>query len=68
MRVLSPGQPFAEGQAAKPGLQKIMIVLTDGTNVFGNTSNALGSTYSSYGYLVDGRVGAAIRRVEPPPR
>ena len=60
MRVLSPGQPFAEGQAAKPGLQKIMVVLTDGTNVFGNTSNALGSTYSSYGYLVDGRVGAAI--------
>ena len=32
-----------------------MVVLTDGTNVFGNTSNDLGSTYSSYGYLVDGR-------------
>ena len=46
-----------------------MVVLTDGTNVLGNTSNALGSTYSSDGYLVDGRL--ASRRVggsAQPPR
>jgi hypothetical protein len=59
MRVLSPGAPFSQGADPKknPNLQKIMIVLTDGTNVFGNTGNALGSTYSSFGYLVDGRLG-----------
>ena len=59
MRVLSPGEPFSQGADPKktPNLEKIMIVLTDGTNVFGNTGNALGSTYSSLGYLVDGRLG-----------
>jgi hypothetical protein len=34
-----------------------MIVLTDGTNVFGNNATSLGSSYSSNGYLVDGRLG-----------
>lgn len=59
MRVLSPGEPFSQGADPKknPNLQKIMIVLTDGSNVLGNTGNALGSTYSSFGYLVDGRLG-----------
>jgi Flp pilus assembly protein TadG len=59
MRVLSPGEPFSQGADPKKNanLEKIMIVLTDGTNVFGNTGNALGSTYSSLGYLVDGRLG-----------
>jgi Flp pilus assembly protein TadG len=56
-RVLSPGQPFPEGSAPRTGLEKIMVVLTDGSNVMGNTSNDLGSTYSSQGYLVDGRLG-----------
>ena len=58
-RVLSPGQPFAEGSAPKTGLEKIMVVLTDGSNVFGNATNELGSSYSSNGYLVDGRLGIA---------
>ena len=57
MRVLSPGEPFSEGQGDEGGIEKIMVVLTDGSNVFGNTQNALGSTYSSIGYLVDGRLG-----------
>lgn len=59
MRVLSPHAPFTEGKnpADEPGLEKIMIVLSDGANVFGHASNALGSTYSSFGYLVDGRLG-----------
>lgn len=58
MRVLSPREPFTEGRDAKTiGVEKIMIVLTDGSNVFGNTKNALGSSYTSQGYLVDGRLG-----------
>jgi len=58
MRVLSPGEPFAQGQdSTKTGVQKMMIVLTDGSNTFGNTSTALGSTYNSFGYLADGRIG-----------
>ena len=56
-RVLSPGAPFAEGKVDKAGIEKIMVVLTDGTNVFGNSGNELGSNYSSFGYLVDGRLG-----------
>ncbi|MVA97047.1 hypothetical protein GN330_07270 [Nitratireductor sp. CAU 1489] len=58
MRVLSPREPFTEGRDPKEiGVEKIMIVLTDGSNVFGNTKNALGSRYASQGYLVDGRLG-----------
>jgi hypothetical protein len=58
MRVLSPHAPFSEGKDNKTvGTEKIMIVLTDGSNVFGNAPNDLGSSYSSFGYLVDGRVG-----------
>ena len=58
MRVLSPGEPFTQGQdIKKTGVQKMMIVLTDGSNTFGNNSTALGSTYNSFGYLADGRIG-----------
>ena len=57
-RVLSPGAPFTEGLDRKKfGIEKIMIVLTDGANVMGNNNTALKSTYSSLGYLVDGRLG-----------
>jgi Flp pilus assembly protein TadG len=58
-RVLSPGAPFGETNTENPTLEKIMIVLTDGSNVFGNKTNSLGSSYSSNGYLVDGRLGIA---------
>ncbi len=57
MRVLSPEAPFTEGAVKAPGIEKIMIVLTDGSNVFGNNGTKLGSSYSSNGYLVDGRLG-----------
>lgn len=57
MRVLSPHAPFSEGKDETAAVEKIMIVLTDGSNVFGNAPNDLGSSYSSFGYLVDGRVG-----------
>jgi len=57
-RVLSPGEPFSEGtDRARSGAEKVMIVLTDGANVFGNRDVGLKSSYSSHGYLVDGRLG-----------
>lgn len=60
MRALSPEPPFTEGSAKAPGIEKIMIVLTDGSNVFGNNATKLGSSYSSNGYLVDGRLGISV--------
>lgn len=59
-RVLTPGEPFAQAQDGKKiGVEKIMIVLTDGANVMGNSNTALRSIYSSYGFLFDGRLGIA---------
>jgi len=58
-RVLSSRQPFAEGvKEGTAGTRKIMVVLTDGTNTFGNLPNQFGSGYTSFGYLSDGRIGA----------
>ena len=58
-RVLSSGEPFGQGQSdSKPGIEKIMVVLTDGSNVMGVTHTKLGSNYSSFGYLADGRLGS----------
>lgn len=58
-RVLTPGEPFPQAQDRKKvGVQKIMIVLTDGSNVLGVSNTALRSDYTSYGYLIDGRLGA----------
>lgn len=56
-RVLSPNVLFTEGLPARTsGLNKIMVLLTDGTNFFGHTTSALGSAYTSFGFLVDGRL------------
>ncbi|MCB1383591.1 MAG: VWA domain-containing protein [Notoacmeibacter sp.] len=59
-RVLTSGEPFAEGVAkTNKNVRKVMIVLTDGVNWFGNLSipnNKLGSAYTSFGYLADGRL------------
>jgi Flp pilus assembly protein TadG len=62
MRVLSPAEPFTQGRDDKtvPNLDKILIVLTDGTNNLGPKNNGLGSDYSSEGYLVDGRLGISV--------
>jgi Flp pilus assembly protein TadG len=60
-RVLTPGEPFAGASDPKKGnLEKIMIVLSDGANTLGNTNTPLGSHYSSFGYLVDGRLGMTV--------
>jgi Flp pilus assembly protein TadG len=58
-RVLTPSAPFAEAAKPTAGLEKIMIVLTDGANVMGVNNTALKSGYTSYGFLVDGRLGVA---------
>src|SRR5690606_7811848 len=59
-RVLTPGEPFAEAKSRALGTtDKIMIVLTDGANTLGNTNTALGSHYSSFGYLADERLSKA---------
>ena len=59
-RVLTPGEPFSGASDPKKGAaEKIMVVLTDGANTLGNTKTALGSHYSSFGYLADGRLGVA---------
>lgn len=56
-RVLSNREPFTDGAPkTDKGVHKIMIFLTDGANSFGVLNNALGSGYTSYGYLVDGRL------------
>ena len=62
MRVLSPGEPFTQGRDDKtvPNLDKILIVLTDGANTFETKKNDLGSTYTSEGYLADGRLGITV--------
>ena len=57
MRVLSPGEPFAQGKPASTAVKKMMVVLTDGSNTFGNNATELGSIYSSFGFLVEGRLG-----------
>ncbi len=57
-KTLSPTLPFAEGVAyGKTGTRKILVILTDGTNNLGPLPNSLGSSYGSYGYLVNGRLG-----------
>jgi Flp pilus assembly protein TadG len=60
LRVLTPGEPFAEAKKkSETGVEKIMVVLTDGANVFGVNNTDLNSHYTSYGYLYDGRLGIA---------
>lgn len=71
-RVLSSREPFTQGAPkTDKGVHKIMIFLTDGANSFGVlNANKFGSGYTSYGYLVDGRlngvttVSAAATRAE----
>lgn len=55
-RVLSDRAPFQEGSAKAKKARKVLILLTDGTNSYGNLPNELGSGYTSTGYLVDERL------------
>lgn len=58
-RVLSPEEPFAGGDS-EDGLIKVMVVLTDGANTFGVLRNRLRSRYSSFGYMIDGRLDGEL--------
>lgn len=61
MRVLSPGEPFTQGSVpGKSNTRKILIILTDGSNVLGTNRTELGSRYTSSGYMVDGRLGFTV--------
>ena len=57
-RTLSPGEPFTEGRSYNDNNnQKILILLTDGSNWISGASNFNKSLYSAYGYIKAGRLG-----------
>ncbi|MFI0848986.1 pilus assembly protein TadG-related protein [Mesorhizobium sp. IMUNJ 23232] len=58
-RVLSPGEPYTEGQPFKDDhVSKWVVVFTDGTNeVYGAARTVYKSDYGAYGFLLDGRMG-----------
>lgn len=63
-RVLSPGQPFDQGDPFKsPNTSKVVVVFTDGeNNVFGaSDENINKSDYGAYSYLDTGRMGSTNR-------
>ncbi|WP_099864581.1 vWA domain-containing protein [Pararhizobium haloflavum] len=56
-RVLSPGEPFTGGRPSSEGSNdKVVIFVSDGRNDWDLLPNALGSSYSSFGYIVDERL------------
>ncbi|WAJ28929.1 pilus assembly protein TadG-related protein [Antarcticirhabdus aurantiaca] len=65
-RVLSPGEPFAEGQSFDADVEKIMIVLTDGDNTVASADNPNLSAYSSFGYVADGRWNGSVATTSEP--
>jgi Flp pilus assembly protein TadG len=59
-RVLSPGPPFTDGAPYQDQTTiKILVLLTDGANNVGVTSNLNASAYSAYGYAASGWLGAS---------
>ena len=59
-RTLSPKAPFADGRSyADPDTRKVLVLLTDGTNAINTFPTALGGAYSSWGFPVSARLGAA---------
>jgi hypothetical protein len=59
-RVLSPGEPYTEGQPFKDeNVSKWVVLFTDGTNeVYGASGTLNKSDYSAYGFLSESRMGA----------
>jgi len=60
-RVLSPGEPFAEGRPKDAfNNEKVLILLSDGNNTWNKLSgNSFKSNYSSFGFLSQGRLVSA---------
>jgi Flp pilus assembly protein TadG len=57
-RVLSPEEPFTQGNAYDDdSWKKAMVILTDGENTIDAQSTTLLSNYSAYGHLIHGRLG-----------
>lgn len=58
VRVLSPQEPFTEGNPYDDDENiKAMVILTDGENVINGRGNINYSDYSGYGYIREGRLG-----------
>lgn len=67
-RVVSSGAPFTEGRAdGEKGNDKVVIVLTDGANTYGDlgSTDPAGnkSTYAAYGYTGKGYDGSGTSRI-----
>jgi hypothetical protein len=61
-RVISPGEPFAEGMPYAPRNKKYIVLLTDGFNeVVPQGVSWNKSDYSSVGYAAKGRLGTTDR-------
>jgi Flp pilus assembly protein TadG len=59
-RILSSDQPFPQGKPYNaPNNRKVMILMTDGENNFGGSSNANQSSFFSFGFARHGHAGAA---------
>jgi Flp pilus assembly protein TadG len=55
---LSPNAPFGDGRAyGTERLKKIIIIMTDGENVMGESSSPSGSPYNGLGYIWQNRLG-----------
>jgi hypothetical protein len=61
-RTISPNGPFHDGKPYKtPENEKIIILLTDGMNVWGSANNHNKSIYSPFGYYTDGRLTDPVK-------
>lgn len=56
-RLLSPGLPFDEGHPYDQKNKKVLIIMTDGENVYQSESNQNLSVYGARGYASKGRLG-----------
>lgn len=57
-RTLSPGEPFTEGSPyTDTDVTKVMVVMSDGMNTYMGLNNPKLSSYSAYGYAINGRLG-----------
>jgi Flp pilus assembly protein TadG len=59
-RTISPNAPFADAKSyTTPDNKKVIILLTDGMNVWGGANNHNLSVYSPFGYFTNARLGSA---------
>ena len=57
-RLLSPGAPFTEGRSySVADNQKIIILMTDGSNTYITSTSFLHSLYSAWGYVTQNHLG-----------